>query len=426
MTNLKRAVPIVVFALLASGGVACGSAPAAAPPPGMALAPPARAAHQPTTTTQPSVTVSTPEKALERFFTSPSLSEDWFAPDFLSHVPIAQLEKVRAQLTSGAGAFRGVRAKGDAWDVELEKAAFTATVRLDDRGRFSTLFLKPAARGGSIEDALAELRALPGKTSALVLTDGVERGSVAADVPLAVGSTFKLAILATLREQVDAKKRGWTDVVKLDAARRSLPSGILQDWPDKTPMTLASLAALMISVSDNTATDAMLELAGRENVEKHGARNVPFLSTSEAFKLKAAGNAALLERWRKGDVAAKRAVLRELAKLPLPKVSEVSGSPSALDVEWYFTARETCALMKKVAELPLMGINPGVASKDDWEKVAYKGGSEPGVINMTTWVEKKGRAHCVSVTWNDEKTLDDTKFGLLVARLLGALEGAKP
>ena len=82
--------------------------------------------------------------------------------------------------------------------------------------------------------------------------------------------------------------------------------------------------------------------------------------------------------------------------------------------------------MKKVAELPLMGINPGVASKDDWEKVAYKGGSEPGVINMTTWVEKKGRAHCVSVTWNDEKTLDDTKFGLLVARLLGALEGAKP
>jgi hypothetical protein len=48
----------------------------------------------------------------------------------------------------------------------------------------------------------------------------------------------------------------------------------------------------MISVSDNTAADALLSIAGRENVEKFAPRNRPFLSTREAFILKAVPNAA--------------------------------------------------------------------------------------------------------------------------------------
>ena len=70
------------------------------------------------------------------------------------------------------------------------------------------------------------------------------------------------ASLDALRAEIDGKKRSWKDVVELVPEHRSLPSGILQGWPDHAPMTVYGLAGLMISISDNTATDALLTLVG--------------------------------------------------------------------------------------------------------------------------------------------------------------------
>src|SRR5258708_7877143 len=99
------------------------------------------------------------------------------------------------------------------------------------------------------------------------------------------------------------------------------------------------------------------------------------------FTLKAVGNADALTRFQRGDEPARRAVLSELRSKPLPKVEAFPTEPTALDVEWWFSARELCDLVKKVHDLPLMGINPGVAKRDAWSSVAYKGGSEPGVLD---------------------------------------------
>ena len=94
----------------------------------------------------------------------------------------------------------------------------------------------------------------------------------------------------------------------LDSALRSLPSGVLQSWPAGTPMTVESLAILMISQSDNTAADRLLHLLGRERVESrtrvagntHVARNTPFLTTREMFALKTPADSdalAAVRRW---------------------------------------------------------------------------------------------------------------------------------
>ena len=94
----------------------------------------------------------------------------------------------------------------------------------------------------------------PGQTSVAVarLGDGAPEliASIEPDRPLAIGSAFKLFILAELSRQVAAGERRWSDVVTLD--RRSIPSGVLQGWPRGSPLTLHTLAALMISQSDNT------------------------------------------------------------------------------------------------------------------------------------------------------------------------------
>ncbi len=60
-------------------------------------------------------------------------------------------------------------------------------------------------------------------------------------------------MLDALRSSIDSGDHAWDEVVTLAAGRKSLGSGILQTWPDGSPLTLHTLATLMISRSDNTA-----------------------------------------------------------------------------------------------------------------------------------------------------------------------------
>ncbi len=79
--------------------------------------------------------------------------------------------------------------------------------------------------------------------------------------------------------------------------------------------------------------------------------------------------------------------------------------------------------MEQVKDWPLMGINPGVAQPQNWEQVAYKGGSEPGVLNLTTWLKAKdGKQYCVSATWNNTTVLNESHFFTLYTSLLELLK----
>ncbi|MGC8714775.1 MAG: serine hydrolase, partial [Leptodesmis sp.] len=204
---------------------------------------------------------------------------------------------------------------------------------------------------------------------------------------------------------------------------KSLPSGVLQTWPDASLLTVQSLAALMISQSDNTATDHLMHLVGREAIEAVTLRNRPFLSTREAFILKSRKNFDLLQQYRLGDEAARRQLLQTLVQKPLPTADEFTAEPVALDVEWFFTTTELCNLMAQVKDLPLMSINPGVAQPQHWQQVAYKGGSEAGVLNLTTGLKAKdGKQYCVSATWNNTAILDESRFFTLYTSLLELLK----
>jgi beta-lactamase class A len=181
----------------------------------------------------------------------------------------------------------------------------------------------------------------------------------------------------------------------------------------------------MISISDNTATDALIRIVGRESIESLADRNRPFLTTQEFFTLKDPQNAALLQRYREGNEAQRRQVLAEVAELPLPHPSIFAGEPLAIDVEWFFTPRELCTLMQQVADLPLMSVNPsGLVTSNDWSKVSYKGGSEPGVINLTTWLQaKNGKTYCVVATWNNpEAALAEERLLTLYSGIIEELK----
>lgn len=361
-----------------------------------------------------------PEQVLQRLFTEERMQAEWFEPALLAQVPIAQIEAIVRELRRQYGSWVAVRGRGLEYEVELERAWVPTRMVLGAQGRISgLLFQPPYPKATTLEGWLEAFRALPGRVALLVRRDDQDLLVLRAEEPLAVGSAFKVAVLAALAREVASGRRRWEELVPIASAHKSLPSGILQDWPEGAPLTLYSLAALMIAQSDNTATDHLLALLGRQPVERLANRNRPFLNTREAFALKNPANRSWLERFRRSDETGKRAILRELAQRPLPDETLFSSGPVALDVEWFFSARELAALLDEVAELPIMGINPGPAWRADWAAVAFKGGSEPGVLNLSArLLRADGRRFTVIATWNDERLLDEVRFLGLYSGLL--------
>jgi beta-lactamase class A len=361
-------------------------------------------------------------RALERFFTQQPARADWFAPAFLAAIPIDQIATITAQLVAQEGAFERLEVRDGTYYAVFAKAENHVIAALDAEGRFTTLrLLSPVARTVDLDDALAKLGAVGGDVAYLITEDGKDVAAAAADRPMAVGSSFKLIVLAALRAQIDAKRHAWNDVVPLPAGAKSLPSGTYQEWPDGLPITLATYAAQMISISDNTAADVLARIVGRAELEELSPRNAPFLTTRELFSLKSK-NAALREAYRAGDLAARRAILAKLDGQAAPDVANLDLSPAYLDLEWYVSNRELCGFMARVQDLPLMTINPGIPSPG-WKRIAYKGGSDAGVLNLTSYVTAPdGTSYCVSATWNDRTRSPDENaciaaFGAVLAQL---------
>ncbi|MGQ0568393.1 MAG: serine hydrolase [Armatimonadota bacterium] len=244
-----------------------------------------------------------PRAVLERLFTADRIRAEWFASSFLAAFPASGVEQIVADLKRTHGPFQRVEEDAGAYLVVLERAVVPTRITLDAEGRIvGLLFQTPRARVTNVEQAVQALRALPGRVGLVVLADGQEQAALNPDVPLAVGSAFKLAVLAALREQIASGQRSWREVVELRPEWKSLPSGILQNWPDGSFLSVQTLASLMISQSDNTATDTLIHLVGRGAVEAAAPpRNRPFLTTREAFLPAGSGPAAVasVTRWRR-------------------------------------------------------------------------------------------------------------------------------
>lgn len=376
-----------------------------------------------------------------------------FTPAFLAEVPEAQVRAITAQFAAQYGAVRGLpriepaSAQSGTIHVDYERATVHLSLVVEARPpfRISGLLLTGAdMRDDSMAAVLAEIRALPGQASVAVARLGgpapVVTAGVAPDRALAIGSAFKLWILAELSRQVRAGERRWSDVVPID--RRSIPGGTLHGWPRGAPVTLHTLASLMISISDNSATDVLLHLIGREAVERMmarigvaaAARNRPLLSTLELSAIKTGPDAAR-DRWlRAGEAERRRILARDYAGLDPASVdiSRFTGAPLHIgSVEWFASPADLARTMDWLrvngddGARAILAINPGLAPgiQGAFAYVGYKGGSEPGVISLTWLVrDRAGGWFAVSGIWNNPAgAADPVSFAGLMARAVQLL-----
>jgi len=302
-------------------------------------------------------------------------------------------------------------------------------------GRISGLFFGTAYKKDlTLDAAVRQLKALPGKTGLLAMRLGEKPEAVAAlneSEQFAAASAFKLYVLGALLEN----KVPWDKVLRLRSEDRSLPTGRLQDWPEGSPFTVHTLAALMISESDNTAADTLISALGRRNIEAalpalgHSNPSLlrPFLRTSELFRLKADSEKAL--KYMNLPAEEKYNFLEGLGQAPL-SAAALRLSPFGIErLEWLISPADLCRVMKYIADkddkaaLDILAMNPGLRLPPGaFLYAGYKGGGGPGVLSMT-WLLKDLNSHwyCLSAVWNDEREkLDEAKF---YAVMNGALAG---
>lgn len=393
----------------------------------------------------------------------PKWSDDLFDPSFLAAVPPKKLRELCSGLFQQCGPVVATSlVKRDSplagkFEALLETGlAMPLTIGLtasEPHSIVSLWFGAPAPGVADLKAASAELAKYPGVVSLgiyRVKKDG-EKSALEpiveqnADHALAIGSTFKLYVLGALVHEVEAGRRAIAETITLQKKWRSLPSGKLHTWPEGSPVTLHTLAALMISESDNTATDHLLFTLGREAVEAMLApmanssvdENQPFLSTSEMFRLKLASGGKLWPEYLALPTPKRREFLA--AKLPATDGPEMEGvgftQPLEIErIEWFASARDLCRAMvwlrdatesaKTRALRDVLTINAGLdVSRDAFPFIGYKGGSEPGVLNLTYLLQSKaGDWYTLSCGWNDPaKAVDETKLIGLVTRMLALL-----
>jgi beta-lactamase class A len=120
----------------------------------------------------------------------------------------------------------------------------------------------------------ARLREIAGKTrgamglAALDLTTG-ERFAVNENLVCPQASAIKIALLMEVYKQAHEGKFKLADLRRVEKADKTGGSGVLNDLGDGTvQLSIHDLCVLMIVLSDNTATNMLLDLVGRENVNQ--------------------------------------------------------------------------------------------------------------------------------------------------------------
>jgi beta-lactamase class A len=386
----------------------------------LALSPTTPVAAQPTAGESATLAADV-ERALRRYFADGPLEARLFSPTLLQEVPLERQRAQREALLREHGALRGVAADGERWSVLLQRARVPTRIAFDREGRIRSLnFERPLAVPADVARAAAAFEALPGLSALLVVDGARERVARRADEPLGTGSAFKMLVLREFAAAEAAGRLTPSQVVSLREDWRAPGPGPSRNWPVGMPVTLGTLAAMMISVSDNTATDALMDLIGRARLDAAApARNRPLMTTRELHHLRLHPDAQALQRWRSGDVAARRAVL---AGLPaLSTLAPVWGDRLANEVDYLFSARELCALIGEVGARPEMRINPGPAAGLGWDWVAYKSGSTDTSISNTLLVGKGARSVCVAAIWNVTPRIERDRFGAAMRGILAAL-----
>jgi len=188
------------------------------------------------------------------------------------------------------------------------------------------------------------------------------------------GSAIKIPLLIELYHQDDAGVLKLSTRVPVRLADRTGGSGLLQNLGDGTSeLSLGDLAMFMITVSDNTATNMLIDRVGIDKVNATTrALGVPEVKLQRKMirpRDSYAGNENI------ATPSAAATIMAKIAKCELPM------------------SKERCGELRRLLEIPKGG--PIEASVPEGVRVAWKPGDIEGVNTAWGLVDLPGRPYVV-------------------------------
>lgn len=388
---------------------------------------------------------------------------DRFTDTFRSQVPLDDL----------AGALDGLEAAGPLQvDREVSRSPFgelvlvttgadgselVITMTVDPDGRIGGLLFSPGAPPalqdpvGDVQEAADRLRALSaGEGGAAGLLAGPADGGsctpevdLAAEQPVPVGSAAVVWVVGAVVDAIEAGGLRWDSPLVLGAADRSLRSPVLQQRDIPGLLDVEEALELALLASDHTAIDLLIDAVGRGAVEQAQGRwghatpglNTPFPTTGEVFRLKAA-DPSVQQRWIDGDEATRREVLEALAEAELPDPGPFEAGPVAPALGWTAAPADLCRALSLLLDAadregleplgPLLTAEPGVPDPERrWDRIAFVGGGEPGLLSAVWVVEADGSRRALAASLLDPAAgFDEVQAILLLGAARDLLAGS--
>ncbi len=95
-----------------------------------------------------------------------------------------------------------------------------------------------------------------------------QTASISPDLPVQTASTIKLAILLDAAEQIRAGKASFDEKLVLTHENQVPGSGIIGQLDTPLPLTLRDVLHLMVTLSDNTATNMAIDRLGLDHINQ--------------------------------------------------------------------------------------------------------------------------------------------------------------
>lgn len=373
--------------------------------------------------------------------------EQRFSPSFRAAISAERVRQILVSIFQQDGSCQNIsviskdQIKNKTVKIKMKTQTTNQKVKLvvDDQGLISGLMFDGSDK---TQEHITDIKTLAtayekiGPIYSVVLND-LETSSnlisVNENIPIALGSEFKLYILNRLVLDIFEKKYQWSDEIKLDEAQKSFPSGVMQNWPAGKSYSIEQYAGLMISKSDNTATDHLINFIGRVRIEESMRglnsfleQTLPFMKTMDLFRVRTL-NEDQVNKYMNLGYEQRIEFLSTLEKSTSREdiMKNLKDSPEDIaKIEWFASTQDICRVVQKLYEsskadskvLNIMSLSvPFVWLEDDadFDYVGYKGGSEPGVMTMTFLLKsKKQKWYCLSMGINNsQRDFDQLQAG---------------
>jgi len=320
------------------------------------------------------------------------------------------------------------------FEIEFEKVILTLSITLDGGKINSLYFSNPTTKNNF---SIANLNEINSEKSILIknLNDNKIIFEFNKELPLEISSLFKLYLLMGVLE----KENDLSKIIKINENYYSIPPSILYYFPKNSLVTLYTYLFLMISQSDNTATDHIISFVGEDKIplllKKYGnlnyEMNIPFLYTSDIFRI--FYSTENLKSYLNSNAGDKQLILKKLrndkeinniiTNRDLKKMEDVllKNNDYHTKIGWFASASDICRFfeyaikskeIKTIKEILAANTEISVNSlisddiKEKYKYIGGKLGSKFGVVSVGFLITtKKDTPYCFSAIFNSKEPI---------------------